>query len=145
MITAMNLVYEIQTLRGHYGKENRSRVGRARRGRFQGMTRGLLCDSHTSTQELSAALAHGIGNIESGHVLATQCLVTKEKAANMLDRVDGEIVQLGYRRKRCLRRLSVAIGNGGAEQVTRLDIWLVPGHPVFIHWKARMTVCNMAD
>ena len=43
-----------------------------------GMT--IVCgDSHTSTHGAFGALAHGIGTSEVEHVLATQCLLTKDE------------------------------------------------------------------
>ncbi len=54
-----------------------------------GMT--VVCgDSHTSTHGAFGCLAFGIGTSEVEHVLATQCLLTKQSKA-MLVRVDGAL------------------------------------------------------
>src|SRR5437764_258233 len=64
-------------------------IGPEQGATLPGMT--LVCgDSHTSTHGALGCLAHGIGTSEVEHVLATQCLVTKQMK-NMRVTVDGPL------------------------------------------------------
>jgi 3-isopropylmalate/(R)-2-methylmalate dehydratase large subunit len=103
-----------------------------------GMT--VVCgDSHTSTHGAFGALAFGIGTSEVEHVLATQCLLTRQSKA-MLVRVDGRLPR-GVTAKdlalSVIGRIGTAGGTGhaiefGGEAVRALSM------------EGRMTVCNMS-
>ena len=103
-----------------------------------GMT--VVCgDSHTSTHGAFGCLAFGIGTTEVEHVLATQCLVTKQSKA-MLVRVDGAL-PFGCTAKDIALAVIGKIGTAGGS-----------GHAIefagpaieALSMEGRMTVCNMS-
>ncbi|MBQ0757289.1 MAG: 3-isopropylmalate dehydratase large subunit [Amphritea sp.] len=96
-------------------------------------------DSHTATLGALGALAHGIGTSEVEHVLATQCLITKQMR-NMLIRVDGEL-GLGVTPKDVVLHVIGVIGTAGGTGYA-----IEFGGDVFraMSMEGRMTVCNMA-
>src|SRR5574342_824295 len=85
-------------------------IGPEQGATLPGMT--VVCgDSHTSTHGAFACLAHGIGTSEVGHVLATQCLVTR-KMKNMRVSVEGELGR-GVTAKDVVLAIIRHIGIGG--------------------------------
>jgi 3-isopropylmalate/(R)-2-methylmalate dehydratase large subunit len=103
-----------------------------------GMT--VVCgDSHTSTHGAFGCLAFGIGTSEVEHVLATQCLLTKQSKA-MLVKVDGAL-PFGCTAKdialAVIGRIGTAGGGGYAIEFggTAIEALSMEG---------RMTVCNMS-
>ncbi|HKW81359.1 MAG TPA: 3-isopropylmalate dehydratase large subunit [Casimicrobiaceae bacterium] len=103
-----------------------------------GMT--VVCgDSHTSTHGAFGCLAFGIGTTEVEHVLATQCLLTRQ-SKSMLIRVDGAL-PFGCTAKdivlAVIGRIGIAGGIGHAIEF---------GGPVIraLSMEGRMTVCNMS-
>jgi 3-isopropylmalate/(R)-2-methylmalate dehydratase large subunit len=100
----------------------------------------LVCgDSHTSTHGAFGALAFGIGTSEVEHVMATQCLITKQ-SKTMLISVDGQVGP-GITAKdivlTLIGRIGTAVGTGyaiefGGDAIRALSM------------EGRMTVCNMA-
>lgn len=96
-------------------------------------------DSHTATLGALGALAHGVGTSEVEHVLATQCLITKQMR-NMLVRVDGEL-GLGVTPKDVVLHVIGVIGTAGGTGYA-----IEFGGDVFraMSMEGRMTVCNMA-
>jgi 3-isopropylmalate/(R)-2-methylmalate dehydratase large subunit len=96
-------------------------------------------DSHTATLGALGALAHGVGTSEVEHVLATQCLITKQMR-NMLVRVDGEL-GLGVTPKDVVLHIIGVIGTAGGTGYA-----IEFGGDVFraMSMEGRMTVCNMA-
>ena len=103
-----------------------------------GMT--VVCgDSHTSTHGAFGCLAFGIGTSEVEHVLATQCLLTKQSKA-MLVRVDGAL-PFGCTAKdialAVIGKIGTAGGSGYAIEFggAAIDALSMEG---------RMTVCNMS-
>ena len=103
-----------------------------------GMT--VVCgDSHTSTHGAFGCLAFGIGTTEVEHVLATQCLLTKQSKA-MLVRVDGAL-PFGCTAKdialAVIGKIGTAGGSGYAIEFggTAIEALSMEG---------RMTVCNMS-
>jgi len=102
-----------------------------------GMT--VVCgDSHTSTHGAFACLAFGIGTSEVEHVLATQCLLTKQSKA-MLVRVNGKL-PFGCTAKdialAIIGRIGTAGGTGCAIEYDGAAIRA-------LSMEGRMTVCNM--
>ncbi len=103
-----------------------------------GMT--VVCgDSHTSTHGAFGCLAFGIGTSEVEHVLATQCLLTKQSKA-MLVRVDGALA-FGCTAKdialAIIGRIGTAGGSGHAIEFGGAAIQA-------LSMEGRMTVCNMS-
>ncbi|HEY2863591.1 MAG TPA: 3-isopropylmalate dehydratase large subunit [Casimicrobiaceae bacterium] len=103
-----------------------------------GMT--VVCgDSHTSTHGAFACLAFGIGTSEVEHVLATQCLLTKQSKA-MLVKVDGAL-PFGCTAKdialAVIGRIGTAGGSGHAIEFGGSAIQA-------LSMEGRMTVCNMS-
>ena len=103
-----------------------------------GMT--VVCgDSHTSTHGAFACLAFGIGTSEVEHVLATQCLLTKQSKA-MLVKVDGAL-PFGCTAKdialAVIGRIGTAGGSGHAIEFGGSAIRA-------LSMEGRMTVCNMS-
>ena len=103
-----------------------------------GMT--VVCgDSHTSTHGAFGCLAFGIGTSEVEHVLATQCLLTRQSKA-MLVRVDGAL-PFGCTAKDIALAVIGQIGTAGGS-----------GHAIefggtaieALSMEGRMTVCNMS-
>ena len=100
----------------------------------------VVCgDSHTATHGAFGALAFGIGTLEVGHVLATQCLLQR-KPKRMRVTVDGHL-QPGVSAKDLTLAVIAAIGFGGGsgyvveyagEAIRALDM------------EGRMTLCNMS-
>jgi 3-isopropylmalate/(R)-2-methylmalate dehydratase large subunit len=103
-----------------------------------GMT--VVCgDSHTSTHGAFGCLAFGIGTSEVEHVLATQCLLTRQAKA-MLVRVDGAL-PLGCTAKDIALAVIGKIGTAGGSGYA-----IEFGGPVIeaLSMEGRMTVCNMS-
>ncbi|NOT17975.1 MAG: 3-isopropylmalate dehydratase large subunit [Sulfuriferula sp.] len=103
-----------------------------------GMT--VVCgDSHTSTHGAFGALAFGIGTSEVEHVLATQCLVSKQsKAMRVL--VEGEL-GAGVTAKDVALAIIGAIGTAGG---TGYAIEFAGSAIRGLSMEGRMTLCNMA-
>jgi 3-isopropylmalate/(R)-2-methylmalate dehydratase large subunit len=103
-----------------------------------GMT-AVCGDSHTSTHGAFGCLAFGIGTSEVEHVLATQCLLTRQSKA-MLVTVDG-VLPFGCTAKDIVLAIIGRIGTAGGT-----------GHAIefggaairALSMEGRMTVCNMA-
>jgi len=103
-----------------------------------GMT--VVCgDSHTSTHGAFGCLAFGIGTSEVEHVLATQCLLTKQSKA-MLVRVDGAL-PFGCTAKDIALAVIGKIGTAGGSGYA-----IEFGGPAIeaLSMEGRMTVCNMS-
>jgi 3-isopropylmalate/(R)-2-methylmalate dehydratase large subunit len=102
-----------------------------------GMT--VVCgDSHTSTHGAFACLAFGIGTSEVEHVLATQCLLTKQSKV-MLVRVDGKL-PFGCTAKDIALAIIGKIGTaGGTGYALEYDGPAIRA----LSMEGRMTVCNM--
>jgi len=102
-----------------------------------GMT--VVCgDSHTSTHGAFACLAFGIGTSEVEHVLATQCLLTKQSKV-MLVRVDGKL-PFGCTAKDIALAIIGKIGTaGGTGYAIEYDGSAIRA----LSMEGRMTVCNM--
>ncbi|HEX4523043.1 MAG TPA: 3-isopropylmalate dehydratase large subunit [Casimicrobiaceae bacterium] len=103
-----------------------------------GMT--VVCgDSHTSTHGAFGCLAFGIGTTEVEHVLATQCLLTRQ-SKSMLVRVDGAL-PFGCTAKdialAVIGKIGTAGGSGHAIEFGGLAIEA-------LSMEGRMTVCNMS-
>jgi 3-isopropylmalate/(R)-2-methylmalate dehydratase large subunit len=103
-----------------------------------GMT--VVCgDSHTSTHGAFGCLAFGIGTSEVEHVLATQCLLTRQ-SKSMLVRVDGAL-PFGCTAKdsalAVIGKIGTAGGSGYAIEFGGLAIEA-------LSIEGRMTVCNMS-
>jgi 3-isopropylmalate/(R)-2-methylmalate dehydratase large subunit len=103
-----------------------------------GMT--VVCgDSHTSTHGAFGCLAFGIGTSEVEHVLATQCLLTRQSKA-MLVRVDGAL-PFGCTAKdialAVIGKIGTAGGSGYAIEYAGPAIEA-------LSMEGRMTVCNMS-
>jgi len=103
-----------------------------------GMT--VVCgDSHTSTHGAFGCLAFGIGTTEVEHVLATQCLLTKQSKA-MLVRVDGAL-PFGCTAKDIALAIIGRIGTaGGSGHAIEFGGPAIDG----LSMEGRMTVCNMS-
>ena len=103
-----------------------------------GMT--VVCgDSHTSTHGAFGCLAFGIGTSEVEHVLATQCLLTKQSKA-MLVRVDGAL-PFGCTAKDIALAIIGRIGTaGGSGHAIEFGGPAIDG----LSMEGRMTVCNMS-
>ncbi len=103
-----------------------------------GMT--VVCgDSHTSTHGAFGCLAFGIGTSEVEHVLATQCLLTKQSKA-MLVKVDGTL-PFGCTAKDVALAVIGKIGTAGGSGYA-----IEFGGPAIeaLSMEGRMTVCNMS-
>ena len=103
-----------------------------------GMT--VVCgDSHTSTHGAFGCLAFGIGTSEVEHVLATQCLVTKNmKAMQVL--VEGRL-GAGVTAKDIALAVIGQIGTaGGTGHAIEFSGSTIRG----LSMEGRMTLCNMA-
>ena len=103
-----------------------------------GMT--VVCgDSHTSTHGAFGCLAFGIGTSEVEHVLATQCLLTRQsKAMNVV--VDGKL-PFGCTAKDIVLAVIGEIGIAGG---TGYAVEFSGGAIRALSMEGRMTVCNMA-
>jgi len=103
-----------------------------------GMT--VVCgDSHTSTHGAFGCLAFGIGTSEVEHVLATQCLLTKQSKA-MLVRVDGAL-PFGCTAKDIALAVIGKIGTaGGSGYAIEFGGSAIEA----LSMEGRMTVCNMS-
>jgi len=103
-----------------------------------GMT--VVCgDSHTSTHGAFGCLAFGIGTSEVEHVLATQCLLTRQSKA-MLVTVDGGL-PFGCTAKDIALAIIGKIGTAGG---TGYAIEFAGTAIRALSMEGRMTVCNMA-
>ena len=103
-----------------------------------GMT--VVCgDSHTSTHGAFGCLAFGIGTSEVEHVLATQCLLTRQSKA-MLVKVDGGL-PFGCTAKDIALAIIGKIGTAGG---TGYAIEFAGTAIRALSMEGRMTVCNMA-
>jgi 3-isopropylmalate/(R)-2-methylmalate dehydratase large subunit len=103
-----------------------------------GMT--VVCgDSHTSTHGAFGCLAFGIGTSEVEHVLATQCLLTRQSKA-MLVRVHGAL-PFGCTAKDIALAVIGKIGTAGGSGYA-----IEFGGPAIeaLSMEGRMTVCNMS-
>jgi 3-isopropylmalate/(R)-2-methylmalate dehydratase large subunit len=103
-----------------------------------GMT--VVCgDSHTSTHGAFGCLAFGVGTSEVEHVLATQCLLTRQ-SKSMLVSVDGAL-PFGCTAKdialAIIGRIGTAGGTGHAIEFGGSAIRA-------LSMEGRMTVCNMS-
>jgi 3-isopropylmalate/(R)-2-methylmalate dehydratase large subunit len=103
-----------------------------------GMT--VVCgDSHTSTHGAFGCLAFGIGTTEVEHVLATQCLLTRQsKAMNVV--VDGKL-PFGCTAKDIVLAVIGKIGIGGG---TGFAVEYGGTAIRALSMEGRMTVCNMS-
>jgi len=113
-------------------------IGPEQGATLPGMT--VVCgDSHTSTHGAFASLAFGIGTSEVEHVLATQCLLTKQAKA-MCVNVEGTL-PAGCTAKdivlAVIGRIGIAGGSGYAIEFAGSAIRA-------LSMEGRMTVCNMA-
>jgi 3-isopropylmalate/(R)-2-methylmalate dehydratase large subunit len=113
-------------------------VGPENGATLPGMT--VVCgDSHTSTHGAFGCLAFGIGTSEVEHVLATQCLLTKQSKAMSIT-VDGAL-PFGCTAKdivlAIIGKIGIAGGSGFAIEF---------GGPAIraLSMEGRMTVCNMS-
>jgi 3-isopropylmalate/(R)-2-methylmalate dehydratase large subunit len=103
-----------------------------------GMT--VVCgDSHTSTHGAFACLAIGIGTSEVEHVLATQCLITKQ-LKSMRVVVDGAL-PFGCSAKDVALAIIGRIGTAGG---TGYAIEFAGSTIRALSMEGRMTVCNMS-
>ena len=103
-----------------------------------GMT--VVCgDSHTSTHGAFGCLAFGIGTTEVEHVLATQCLLTRQSQA-MLVRIDGSL-PFGCTAKDIALAVIGKIGTAGC-----IGYAIEFGGSAIeaLSMEGRMTVCNMS-
>ena len=100
----------------------------------------LVCsDSHTSTHGALGAIAFGIGQSESTHVMATQTLwQTKPKVMRV--RVDGQL-QAGVCAKDIILSVIAKIGAGGA---VGYAIEYAGAAIQALDMEGRLTVCNMS-
>jgi 3-isopropylmalate/(R)-2-methylmalate dehydratase large subunit len=113
-------------------------IGPEQGATLPGMT--VVCgDSHTSTHGAFASLAFGIGTSEVEHVLATQCLLTKQAKA-MCVNVEGAL-PAGCTAKdivlAVIGRIGIAGGSGYAIEYAGSAIRA-------LSMEGRMTVCNMS-
>ncbi len=113
-------------------------IGPEQGATLPGMT--VVCgDSHTSTHGAFASLAFGIGTSEVEHVLATQCLLTKQAKA-MCVNVEGTL-PAGCTAKdivlAVIGRIGIAGGSGYAIEYSGSAIRA-------LSMEGRMTVCNMS-
>jgi 3-isopropylmalate/(R)-2-methylmalate dehydratase large subunit len=113
-------------------------IGPEQGATLPGMT--VVCgDSHTSTHGAFASLAFGIGTSEVEHVLATQCLLTKQAKA-MCVNVEGRLSP-GCTAKdialAIIGRIGTAGGSGYAIEFAGSAIRA-------LSMEGRMTVCNMS-
>ena len=113
-------------------------IGPEQGATLPGMT--VVCgDSHTSTHGAFASLAFGIGTSEVEHVLATQCLLTKQAKA-MCVNVEGKLPP-GCTAKdialAIIGRIGTAGGSGYAIEFAGSAIRA-------LSMEGRMTVCNMS-
>ncbi len=100
----------------------------------------VVCgDSHTSTHDAFACMAHGIGTSEVEHVLATQCLLQK-KSKTMLLQVDG-VLGRGVTAKDVALAIIGRIGTAGG---TGYAIEFGGSAVRSLSMEGRMTLCNMA-
>ena len=113
-------------------------IGPEQGATLPGMT--VVCgDSHTSTHGAFATLSMGIGTSEVEHVMATQCLITKQMKS-MLINVDGQVGP-GVTAKDIVLAIIGEIGTAGGT-----------GHAIefageairALSMEGRMTVCNMS-
>ena len=113
-------------------------IGPEQGATLPGMT--VVCgDSHTSTHGAFGCLAHGIGTSEVEHVLATQCLVTKQMK-NMRVSVEGPLAA-GVTPKDVVLAIIGRIGTAGG---TGYAIEFAGSTIRAMSMEGRMTVCNMA-
>jgi 3-isopropylmalate/(R)-2-methylmalate dehydratase large subunit len=100
----------------------------------------VVCgDSHTSTHGAFGCLAFGIGTSEVEHVLATQCLLTRQAKA-MSVRVDGKL-PFGCTAKDIVLAVIGKIGIGGG---TGYAVEFGGEAIRALSMEGRMTVCNMS-
>jgi 3-isopropylmalate/(R)-2-methylmalate dehydratase large subunit len=112
-------------------------IGPEQGATLPGMT--VVCgDSHTSTHGAFGALAFGIGTSEVEHVLATQCLLTKQSKA-MSVVVDG-VLPRGCTAKDIALAIIGRIGTAGG---TGYAIEFAGSAIRALSMEGRMTVCNM--
>ncbi len=103
-----------------------------------GMT--VVCgDSHTSTHGAFAALAFGIGTSEVEHVLATQCLVTKQTQSMRIE-VEGAL-GFGVTAKDIILAIIGRIGTAGG---TGYTLEYAGSAIRGLSMEGRMTICNMS-
>jgi len=103
-----------------------------------GMT--VVCgDSHTSTHGAFGCLAFGIGTSEVEHVLATQCLLTRQSKAMRVN-VEG-VLPFGCTAKDVALAIIGKIGTAGG---TGFAIEFGGSTVRALSMEGRMTVCNMA-
>ena len=102
--------------------------------------RTVVCgDSHTSTHGAFAALAFGIGTSEVEHVLATQCLLSKQ-SKSMRIRVDGKLGRGVGAKDIALYVIGVIGTAGGTGHAIEFAGSAIRG----LSMEGRMTLCNMA-
>ncbi len=103
-----------------------------------GMT--VVCgDSHTSTHGAFGCLAFGIGTSEVEHVMATQCLLTKQ-LKSMRVNVEGKL-GFGCTAKDIALAVIGKIGNAGGSGYA---IEFAGSAIRALSMEGRMTICNMA-
>ena len=113
-------------------------VGPENGATLPGMT--VVCgDSHTSTHGAFAALAFGIGTSEVEHVLATQCLLSKQ-SKSMRIRVDGKLGRGVGAKDIALYVIGVIGTAGGTGHAIEFAGSAIRG----LSMEGRMTLCNMA-
>jgi 3-isopropylmalate/(R)-2-methylmalate dehydratase large subunit len=113
-------------------------IGPEQGATLPGMT--VVCgDSHTSTHGAFAALAMGIGTSEVEHVMATQCLISRQAKA-MLVQVDGTL-KAGVTAKDIALAIIGKIGTAGG---TGYAIEFGGSAIRALSMEGRMTLCNMA-
>jgi len=113
-------------------------IGPEQGATLPGMT--VVCgDSHTSTHGAFGCLAFGIGTSEVEHVLATQCLLTKQ-SKSMRVSVEGALA-FGCTAKDIALAIVGKIGTaGGTGHAIEFDGSAIRA----LSMEGRMTVCNMA-
>src|SRR5438552_14709408 len=113
-------------------------IGPEQGATLPGMT--VVCgDSHTSTHGAFGCLAFGIGTSEVEHVLATQCLLTKQ-SKSMRVSVEGALA-FGCTAKDIALAIVGKIGTaGGTGHAIEFDGSAIRA----LSMEGRMTVCNMS-
>ena len=112
-------------------------IGPEQGATLPGMT--VVCgDSHTSTHGAFACLAFGIGTSEVEHVLATQCLLTRQSKAMRVS-VNG-VLPFGCTAKDIALAIIGKIGTaGGTGYAIEYDGAAIRA----LSMEGRMSVCNM--
>ncbi len=113
-------------------------IGPEQGATLPGMT--VVCgDSHTSTHGAFATLAMGIGTSEVEHVLATQCLLTRQMKTLQV-RVEGQVGP-GVTAKDIMLAIIGEIGTAGG---TGYAIEFAGEAIRALSMEGRMTICNMS-